>query len=329
MKAMVLAAGLGERMRPLTDHSPKPMLPIVNRPVMCYILEHLARHGFTEVIANLHYRGEDIVDYFGDGASCGVQLTYTHETKLWGIAGGVRRCQEFFGEDTFLVIGADDLTDMDLTALVESHRRVGAMASIGLAEVEETSHFGIVVTDGEGRIERFVEKPKGEAPSRTANTQIYLFEPAVFDFIPPNRVYDFGFEVFPEMVAKGVPFYGFSLPGYWRDIGSVEDYLAAQRDVMEHRLEARVAGEEVRPGIWAGEECDIDSTAKLTAPVALGARCRIGAGAEVAEGTVVGAGVEVPAGTSLRSSVVWEGASLPGGGALCNVVVTAEGVFRG
>jgi NDP-sugar pyrophosphorylase family protein len=329
MKAMVLAAGLGERMRPLTDHLPKPMLPIVNRPVMCYILEHLARHGFTEVIANLHYRGEDIVDYFGDGESCGVELTYTEETKLWGIAGGVRRCKDFFGEETFLVIGADDLTDMDLTVLVESHRRVGAMASIGLAEVEETSQFGIVVTDDECRIKRFVEKPKGEAPSRTANTQIYLFEPGVFDFIPPDCVYDFGFDAFPQMVAKGVPFYGFSLPGYWRDIGSIEDYLSAQRDVMEHRLEARVVGEEVRPGIWVGEACDIDATAKLTAPVAIGARGRVGAGAEVAEGTVLGPGVLVPEGTSLRGSVVWEGATVPEGGALCNVVVTAEGVFRG
>ncbi|MDH4179965.1 MAG: nucleotidyltransferase family protein, partial [Armatimonadota bacterium] len=232
MKAMVLAAGLGERMRPLTEHLPKPLLPIANRPVMSCILEHLARHGFTDVIANLHYRPEDIVDYFGDGSRFGVNLAYTHEEQLWGIAGGVRRCKDFFAGETFLVIGADDLTDMDLTALVAEHRRAGAMASIGLVEVEETSQYGIVVTDGDGRIQRFVEKPKGESPSRTANTQIYLFESAVFDFIPPNQVYDFGFDAFPDMVAQAVPFYGFSLPGYWRDIGGLADYLAAQVDAL-------------------------------------------------------------------------------------------------
>jgi mannose-1-phosphate guanylyltransferase/phosphomannomutase len=296
---------------------------------MSYILEHLARHGFTEVIANLHYRAQDIVDCFGDGSQFGVKLSYSYEEKLWGIAGGVRRCKDFLGEGTFLVMGADDLTDMDLTALVAAHRRVGAMASIGLVEVRETSQYGIVVTDGEGRIQRFVEKPKGEAPSRTANTQIYLFEPGVFDFIPPDRRYDFGFDVFPEMVSEGAPFYGFSLPGYWRDIGSMGDYLAGQREVLEGRVEARVAGEQVRPGIWVGPGCEIDPRAKLTAPVSLGEGCRVRAEAALGGGTAVGRHVEVPSGSSLWNSVVWPGARVPEGARLERVVVTAQGVFRG
>jgi len=324
MKAMVLAAGLGDRMRPITDHLPKPLLPIANRPVMGCILEHLARHGFTDIVANLHYRGQQIVEHFGDGSRYGVRLTYAHEEKLWGIAGGVGRCRDFFGDDTFLVIGADDLTDMDLSALVRQHRRVGALASIGLAEVEETSQFGIVVTDDEGRVQRFVEKPKRKAPSNTANTQIYLFEAAIFDFIPPDQVYDFGFQVFPALVAAGAPFYGFRLPGYWRDIGSLHDYLGAQADIMERRVRVTVPGRELRPGVWLGEGCEIHAQAQLDPPVALGERCRVRAGARLGGATAVASDVDVPAHTCLWSSVVWPGARLQEGTSLCSAIVTPD-----
>ena len=329
MKALVLAAGLGERMRPLTDHLPKPLLPIANRPVMAYILEHLSRHGFTEVMANLHYRAEEIADWFGDGSCCGVHLTYSYEEKLWGSAGTVRRNKEFFAEETFLVIGADDLTDMDLTRLLEHHRRVGALATIGLAEVEETSQFGIVVTDDEGKIERFVEKPKGAAPSRTANTQMYLFEPAVHDFIPAGEWYDFGYNVFPEIVASGKPFYGFPLPGYWRDIGGSEDYLSAQGDVMGGRVTAAVPGREMSPGVWIGEGAEIERGAELTAPVVIGDRCRIRAGAAIGGASAVASGVEVPAGSSLWNCVVWEGAAVPKGAELQETVIAREGIISG
>lgn len=329
LRAMVLAAGLGDRMRPLTDHLPKPLLPIANRPVMGYVLEHLARHGFTEVIANLHYRGEQIREEFGDGKRWGVNLSYSHEEKLWGIAGGVRRCRDFLGDGTFLVIGADDLTDMDLSALLARHRRVGALASIGLAEVKETSQYGIVVTDAEGRIERFVEKPKGEAPSNLANTQIYLFEPGVFEFIPPDQVYDFGFHAFPAMVAAGAPFYAFRLPGYWRDIGSIGDYLGAQADVMERRVTASIKGQEVEPGVWLGHGCEVHAGAKLTPPVVLDDRCRVGPRAALGGATAVGQEITVPEGASLWNVVVWPGATLPPGASLSRSVVSREGIYSG
>jgi NDP-sugar pyrophosphorylase family protein len=328
MKAMVLAAGLGDRMGPVTDQVPKPLLPIANRPVMAYILEHLARHGFTQVIANLHYRGQQIQDFFGDGSDFGIDLTYTHEDRLWGIAGGVRRCRDFFGDDTFLVIGADDLTDMDLSKFLALHRSRGAVASIGLAEVEETSQFGIVVTDADGRIERFVEKPQGEAPSNTANTQIYLFEPAVFDFIPPDRKHDFGFQTFPAMVDARVPFYGFRLSGYWRDIGGIRDYLGAQSDVLERRLSAHIPACELRPGIWVEGDCEIAETARLEPALMLSRGSRVGERARLGGGTVIGGGVEVPDGADLWNTVVWAGASLPRGISLCRSVVTADRICR-
>jgi mannose-1-phosphate guanylyltransferase/phosphomannomutase len=329
MRAMVLAAGIGERMRPLTDHVPKPLLPIANRPAMGYVLEHLGRHGFTEVIANLHYRPEEIVDHFGSGGEYGVSLTYSYEEELLGPAGGVRHCKDFLGGETFLVTGADDLTSMDLTALLAAHRDVGAMASIALVEVEETSEYGIVVTDNAGRIDRFVEKPKGEAPSRTANTQIYLFEPDVFEFIPPDRFYDFGFHAFPAMVEAGVPFYGFSLDGYWRDIGTIQDYLAAQRDVLEGRLPASIGGRQLTPGVWMGDGCDIDDSAELLASVLLGDGCRVGAKARLGGGTCVGADADVGEEAEVWESVVWPGVPVPPRAKLQGAVATAGGIFRG
>jgi NDP-sugar pyrophosphorylase family protein len=327
MRALVLAAGKGERARPLTDHLPKPLLPIANKPVMAYILEHLARHGFTDVLVNLHYCGDRIVEHFGDGSRYGVRLLYSWEEELLGSAGTVKRNRDFFGEETFLVIGADDLTDMDLTALLAHHVRVGAAASVGLAEVEETSQFGIVVTDQHGRIERFVEKPKADAPSNTANTQIYLFEPVIFDFIPPGQWYDFGYDVFPELVNHAEPFYGFALPGYWRDIGSVDDYLAAQQDVMEQRLQASPQGEQASPGLWVGEGCEIHPHARLTPPALIGPHCRIGAGAAVGDGTALAPGIVVPPSTSLSRCVVWEGARVPPGQELRGAVIGPEGVI--
>lgn len=329
MRAMVLAAGIGERMRPLTDHLPKPLLPIANRPAMGYVLEHLARHGFTEVVANLHYRPEQITDHFGTGDQYGVNLTYSYEEELLGPAGGVRRCKEFLGDGTFLVTGADDLTSMDLTALLAAHRDVGALASIALVEVEQTSEYGIVVTDPAGRIERFVEKPKGRPPSRTANTQIYLFEPDIFEFILPDRFYDFGFHAFPAMVEAGVAFYGFSLQGYWRDIGTIQDYLAAQSDVLEGRLIAPIAARELPGRIWIGEGCEIDQSAELVGPVLLGDECRVGAKAKLGPGTCVAPRADIGDGAELRHTVVWEAVRVAASATLEGAVATAAGIFSG
>jgi NDP-sugar pyrophosphorylase family protein len=329
MRAMVLAAGMGERMRPLTEYLPKPLLPIANKPVMGRVLEHLGQHGFTKVVANLHYRPEEIVDHFGSGGDYGVKLTFSYEEELLGSAGGVRRCRDFLGDETFLVTGADDLTSMDLSELLAAHRKAGAMASIALVEVEQTSEYGIVVTDAGGRIERFVEKPKGEAPSRTANTQIYLFEPEVFRFIPPDRFYDFGFNVFPAMVEAGVPFYGFSLDGYWRDIGSIEDYLGAQTDVLDGRLGAVIAGCQLAPGVWIGDGCEIDESSQLSAPLLVGQSCRIGAKARLGPGTCLGRSAEIGPEAELLQTVVWEGVKVPESSRLEGAVATPEGVFRG
>jgi len=325
--SMVLAAGRGERMIPLTDYLPKPLLPIANRPVMALILEHLARHGFDEVVANVWYRAQDVMGWFGDGSRCGVRLSYAPEDQLWGSAGSVKRNESFFQGQRFLVTGADDLTDMDLAELWRRHLEAGSLASIGLTRVEETSQFGIVVTDSAGRIERFLEKPKGPAPTNTANTQIYLFEPRIHSFIPPGEWHDFGYNVFPELVSKGEPFYGFALRGYWRDIGSLEGYLAAQWDVMQGKVAAAIPGEQQQPQVWVGAGADIAPSAKITAPAVIGRGCRIGAGAEIAGATAIADGVEVPAGARLWNCVLWEGARIERDQSLCCAVIGRDGVI--
>ena len=234
-----------------------------------------------------------------------------------------------FGEDTFLVTGADDLTTMDLTALLTAHREAGAVASIALVEVSNTSEYGIVVTDEDGRVECFVEKPKGKAPSNTANTQIYLFEPEIFEFIPPDQPYDFGFHAFPALVEAGARFCGFRLDGYWRDIGSVSDYLEAQLDAMKGSLGSSPPGSEASPGIWLGQDCDIDQTAELDPPLVLGDRCQVGRAARLAEGTSIGTDIAVPPEAQLRRTVVWENAQIPPAARLNEAVVTPAGIFQG
>jgi len=329
MRAMVLAAGRGERMRPVTDLLPKPMLPIANIPVMGWVLQHLARHGFTNVIANIHHLAETIVDHFGSGGQYGVDLSFSYEEDLMGSAGGVKQCMDFFDDETFLVIGADDLTAMDLSAFLAQHRSAGALASIGLVEVENTAEFGVVVTDVNGRIQRFIEKPKGKAPSNLANTQIYLFEREILDFVPPDQPYDFGFQAFPAMVDAGVPFYGFKLDGYWRDIGSLDDYIDAQADILESKLDVSIPGTELSPGVWVGDECAIDATARLKAPLILGGHCRVESKAQLGGGTAVGSDVTIENEAFIERSVIWGGLTVQRSTSTRDAVVTSEGVFRG
>jgi mannose-1-phosphate guanylyltransferase/phosphomannomutase len=218
---------------------------------------------------------------------------------------------------------------MDLTALLAAHREAGALASIALVEVKETSEYGIVVTDEAGRIERFVEKPKGKAPSNTANTQIYLFEPEIFEFIPPDQPYDFGFHAFPALVEAGARFCGFRLDGYWRDIGSISDYLEAQLDALGGTLGSPPPGTEACPGVWLGQCCRVHETAQLEPPLVVGDRCQVEQDSLLGSGTAIGPDVTVPSGTHLWRTVVWENAQIPAASRLEDAVVTPVGVFHG
>ncbi|HLI48050.1 MAG TPA: NDP-sugar synthase [Chthonomonas sp.] len=309
MRAMILAAGVGSRLDPLTRNVPKPLVPIVNRPVMEYLIELLVRHGFTEIMVNLHYLGDQIAAYFGDGSRWGAHIHWAYEDQLWGDAGSLKRAEDFFKDETFLVIGGDDLTDMDLSRLLKTHREKKALATIALSIVDDPSEYGIVLMNEEGRITRFLEKPKGEVIfSNTANTGVYVFEPAIFELIPHDVFYLFGKQVFPMLLEQKLPLFGHLTAAYWRDVGNLKVYQQTHRDMLEGRVKARIALQEVRKFVWMGDNVEIDPTAEIGYPVAIGNNVQILAGARVLEHTVIGNNCAVEEGATVQESILWDGA---------------------
>lgn len=312
---MILAAGVGSRLDPLTRNVPKPMVPIVNQPVMEHLVRLLVKHGFTDIAANTHYLGDQIEDYFHDGGSLGANMRFNRESELLGTAGGVKRVADswkFFTDgETFCVTGGDDFTDLDLSAMLAYHRANKAIATIGLALVEDPSQFGVVVlkdmtSEHGGEISKFVEKPPaGTAPSNLVNTGVYLFEPEVLDLIPAGEFYDFGKQLFPLLLEQGKPFFGFKTNSYWRDVGNLREYREAHDDFFAGAVEIAPNVPASGNGLWIGEGCEIDPTAVIEAPAVLGPRCRVGAGACISAHSVLGEGCEVGEGATVRHSILW------------------------
>ncbi len=309
MKAMILAAGVGSRLDPLTRNVPKPLVPIVNRPVMEYLIELLKQHGFDEIIVNLHYLGDKIMDYFRDGSAWGVKITWAYEDRLWGDAGSVKRAEAFFHDETFLVIGGDDLTDMDLSDVLKTHREKKALATIALSPVDDPSEYGIVLMDDDGRITRFLEKPKGgDIFSNTANTGVYLFEPKIFDLIPHGVFHLFGKEAFPYLLQQHLPMYGHLNRAYWKDVGSLKAYQQTHKDVLEALIKIKLPLTEVRKKVWMGQNVVIDETAIIGDPIAIGSNVTIKARAQVLENTVIGDNCTVEEDATVQDSILWDGA---------------------
>src|ERR1700761_2954650 len=252
MKAMVLAAGLGPRLRPLTYEITKPMVPVLDRPVMEHILDLLERHSFEAVIANLHYFPDSIREYFGE------RVTYRFEEELLGTAGGVRACADFFGDEPFLVISGDALTDIDLTALATRHRESGGIATLAVKQVSDTREYGVVLHDRAGRITGFQEKPApDEALSDLGNCGIYVFSPEIFDYFPQAPFADWAHDVFPALLENDVPFYIHEIDEYWNDVGSLAELRQGTFDALEGALHLAIAGAEVSPGVTAGARSEI------------------------------------------------------------------------
>ncbi|MCX6378603.1 MAG: NDP-sugar synthase [Armatimonadetes bacterium] len=309
MKAMILAAGVGSRLDPLTRSVPKPLVPIVNRPVMEYLVELLKKHGFDEIMVNLYYLGEHIESYFGDGSKWGVKIYWQREDQLWGDAGSVKRAEDFFKDETFLVIGGDDLTDMDLTKLVRTHKEKNALSTIALSLVDDPSEYGIVLMNEDSRITRFLEKPKGEVIfSNTANTGVYVFEPQIFDMIPRGTFYLFGKQVFPMLLEQRKALYGHLTAAYWKDVGNLKVYQQTHTDVLAGRVNTVLPLTEIKKYTWIGENVEIDPTAEIGYPVAIGNNVRIEAGAQILENTVIGNNCSVELGAVVKDSILWDGA---------------------
>jgi mannose-1-phosphate guanylyltransferase/phosphomannomutase len=288
-----MAGGEGTRLRPLTSNQPKPMVPVCGKPCMEYIIELLKRHGIDDIIVTLAFLPKVIRGYFGDGEALGVNIQYSVENAPMGTAGSVKLAQAALDE-TFIVISGDALTDVDLSALVAAHRRTGAMVTIALKRVENPLDFGVVVTDAEGRIERFLEKPTwGQVFSDTVNTGIYVFEPAIFDYIPPDQAYDFSQDLFPKLFNLCLPLYGHVLDGYWQDIGTLDQFLVANRDVLDGKVDVAVPGMHLKNRIFVGENVNLESIDNITGPALIGNYAKIDRDAHVGPYSVLGNNVVV------------------------------------
>lgn len=309
MKGIIMAGGEGTRLRPLTCDCPKPMVRLMNRPVMACALELLRRHGIADIAVTLGYMPDAVTDYFGDGADHRVNLRYSIERTPLGTAGGVKQVADFLDE-TFVVLSGDGVTDLDITRAAEFHNRRGALATLVLKRTENPLDYGVVDVDAEGRVRSFHEKPDwSEVLTDTVNTGIYILDPGVLDHIPEGRPCDFGHELFPRLVKAGLPVYGYVTEDYWCDIGDVRAYLRAHVDAMEGRIRLEsltaLSGRAVQmPG------ARVDRAAVLEGPCLIGAGARVCAGACVGPYSVVGPDCVVGERASVKRSILWPGARL-------------------
>jgi mannose-1-phosphate guanylyltransferase/phosphomannomutase len=319
VKAVVMAGGEGTRLRPLTSNQPKPMVPVVGKPCMEHILELLRTHGFGDVIVTVAFLPQAIRGYFGNGDALGIDVSYSVEESPLGTAGSVRLAADKLDEP-FLVISGDAVCDLDLTKLVEFHQGRGAAVTIGLKSVPNPLEFGIVVTDQDGRIERFLEKPSwSQVFSDTINTGIYVVDPEVLNHVPTDRPYDFSKELFPLLLEMGRPLYGYVMDGYWQDIGNLDQYRQANYDALEGKVALSIPGIQLRGNIWIGEGVDLDDLDQVEGPAYVGTNCRVAREATVGAYSVLGANVTlrerarversvIDAGTHIGRSVLVEGA---------------------
>ena len=322
MKAMILAAGKGTRVRPITYTVPKPMIPILQKPVMEFLVELLRQHGFDQIMVNVSHLADEIEGYFRDGQRLGVGIAYSFEGQIVngtligeavGSAGGMRRIQDFwpFFDDTFVVLCGDALIDLDLSAAVKWHRERGAIATVVMKSVprEEVSSYGVVVTDESGRIQTFQEKPTvEEALSTSINTGIYIFEPEVLNYIPSGQEYDIGSQLFPKLVEMNAPFYGVTMDFQWVDIGKVPDYWRAIHDVLLGKVKnVKIPGHEVSPGIYTGLNVAVNwDKVDITGPVYIGGMTRIEDGAKIVGPAMIGPNCWICSGATVKNSVVFE-----------------------
>jgi mannose-1-phosphate guanylyltransferase/mannose-1-phosphate guanylyltransferase/phosphomannomutase len=320
---MVLAAGLGTRLRPLTYEITKPMVPVLDRPVMAHILDLLDRHGFEETIANLHYFPDSIREHFGE------RVTYRFEPELLGTAGGVRACAEFFGEDSFLVISGDALTDIDLTALAVRHRESGGIATLAVKKVPDTREFGVVLHDREGRITGFQEKPRpDEALSDLGNCGIYVFSPEIFDYFPERPFVDWAQDVFPTLLANDIPFHIHEVREYWNDVGSLGELRQGTFDALRGELRLEVEGEEVAPGVVVSGGRSLPEDLEVEGPVWIGRDVTIGVGVRLMGPVVLGDGAMVGDRAQLRETIVFPGTHVAAESILIGAIAGHAGILE-
>lgn len=323
MKAVVMAGGEGSRLRPLTINRPKPMVPIANRPVMGHIIELLNQHHFNDIVATLQYRADDIQNYFGDGSNVDVEMHYSVEPRPLGTAGSVKFAEKALtGADPFLIISGDALTDFNLTEIVNFHKRVGAVVTITLYHVPSPLEYGVIMVDGDGRIERFLEKPSwGEVISDTVNTGIYVISPEVLEEIEPGTPFDFSKDLFPKLMKRGAPLYGYIANGYWTDVGNIAEYVRATGDLLAGKVNLGQVGRPMRDNIYVEDDVEIAPDAQLFGPVYLGLGSRIKGGVVIHGPTCIHPYTIVDSGARIDRSIVWRNAYVGEGTELRGAII--------
>lgn len=326
VKAFVLAAGAGTRLRPLTYAIPKPMVPVVNKPVLEHTVENLVRQGIREMVFNLHHYPQMIKDYFGNGEKWKATIRYSFEPELLGTAGGLKKVEKYFRDGTFVVMSGDGLSDIDLVRVFEFHRRKKALGTMVLKAVDTRFEYGVTLTDRSGRIKKFIEKPAwSDVFSNTVNTGIYVFEPLIFKYIPKNKFYDFGKDVWPDLLKRRLPIYGIEIFDYWTDVGNLKEYRQGVRDALDRKVKVNIPGKEIRPGVYVGEGTKIDSTARLISPCVIGNGCVVGKKAVIGPYTTLAAKCQIGEGAFLSNSILWGRVKVFKGVKLDNCIIGYRG----
>ncbi|HYV76488.1 MAG TPA: NDP-sugar synthase, partial [Streptosporangiaceae bacterium] len=307
MKAVVMAGGEGTRLRPMTANQPKPLLPVVNKPIMEHVLLLLKRHGFTETVVTVQFLASLVRNYFGDGEDVGMSLQYATEEMPLGTAGSVKNAEDELRADPFLVISGDALTDIDLSALVRYHKESGALVTVALTRVPNPLEFGIIIVDEDGRIQRFLEKPTwGQVFSDTVNTGIYVLEPSIFDYFEAGKPVDFSQDVFPQLLAKSDALFGFVAGGYWCDVGNIPEFLRANHDLLSGRVNLEPIGRDIGGGVYVeSDDVEIAGNAQLYGPIFLGEAAKIKDGVVIHGPSVIRDDTIVDSRATVDRSVIW------------------------
>ncbi|NBU63847.1 MAG: nucleotidyl transferase, partial [Chloroflexia bacterium] len=340
MKAVVMAGGEGSRLRPLTLNRPKPMVPLVDRPVMGHIVELLKRHQITDIVVTVQYMANVIQDHFGDGSAFGVNITYSLEDRPLGTAGSVKLAESLL-QEPFLVISGDAVTDIDLTKVCAHHKATGSIATMTLTRVPNPLEFGVAICDEAGFVRELVEKPSwGEVFSDTVNTGIYVFDPAIFDLIESGQPVDWAKQIFPRLLESKHGIAGCVVDGYWTDVGTLEEYMRATRDYLNGKVNLPRIGRRLGDDVWVDDDVEIAPDAMLHGPLYLGFGAKIKSGAHVIGPTVIRDYSIIDAGAIIDRSIIWrnsyigERAELRGAVVLrqCNIknrALLSEGVVVG
>lgn len=318
MKAVIIAGGLGTRLRPLTYNTPKPIVPVANRPFVLHQIELLRHHGIDEVILNLHYLSDSIKSILDDGKKLGVKIYYSIEEHPLGTAGAVKNAEEFFDEGPMVVFNGDTLTDINISQIIDFHKKKKARVTLTLTRVEDPTAYGLILTDAGGRVTHFIEKPSWEqistysarGPADTINAGIYVLDPKVFKDVPKGIEYSFERQLFPSLLEKREPIYGFVSDRYWIDIGNPSQYRQAHDAILRNEVAVKIFGTRTDGKIWIGDKAKLDKTVKLLGPAIIGKNVSIGAETGIKDFTVLGDEVSVGVESTLERAIVWEGTKI-------------------